>query len=161
DAVIIATGSIPNRLEIPGGKEALTVHELVARGPGGARRAVVYDQEGFNRPLVAADLLSARGVLVEFVTPLHAAGPKVGSMMIDELTHQLMGRHVNFHPGHELVGWDGQQRLRLRQVVTREERLLQEIDLVVGLVGSTSVSGLAEELRGAVERLHVIGDAQS
>src|SRR5262249_55789811 len=113
DAVIIATGSIPNRLEIPGGKEALTVHELVARGPGGARRAVVYDQEGFNRPLVAADLLSARGVLVEFVTPLHAVGPKVESMMIDELTHQLMGRHVNFHPGHELVGWDGQQRLRL------------------------------------------------
>lgn len=161
DAVIIATGSVPTGLKIPGGKEALTVHELVARGPGSARRAVVYDQEGFNRPLVAADLLSSRGVLVEFVTPLHTVGPKVESMMIDELAHQLTGRHVNFHPGHELVGWEGPQRLRLRQVVTREVQLLEGIDLVVGLAGSTSVSGLAGELRGAVEHLHVIGDAQS
>jgi NADPH-dependent 2,4-dienoyl-CoA reductase/sulfur reductase-like enzyme len=161
DAVIIATGSVPTRLEIPGGKPGLTVHELVARGPGSARRAVVVDQEGFNRPLVAADLLSSRGVLVEFVTPLHSIGPKVESMMIDELTHQLVGRHVNFLPGHELVGWEGPQRLRIRQVVTKEERVLEGIDLVVGLVGSTSVAGLAGELRGAVERLHVIGDAQS
>ena len=37
----------------------------------------------------------------------------------------------------------------------------QGIDLVVGLAGSISVSSLAGELRGAVERLHVIGDAQS
>src|SRR5262249_5078115 len=63
-AVIIATGSVPIRLEIPGAEQALTVHELVARGPGNARHAVVYDQEGFNRPLVAADFLSGHGVLV-------------------------------------------------------------------------------------------------
>src|SRR5262249_8180365 len=154
-----ATGSMPKRLDIPGGRPALTVHELVAKGPGEAKRAVVFDQEGFNRAIVAADLLSSRGVMVEFVTPFRKVGPRIESMMIDEMAHQLISRHVNFHPGHDLVGWDGHDGLRIRNAATHEEVVLPEIDLVVGLVGSTSVSNLADELRGGVKELHVIGDA--
>ena len=130
--VIIATGSVPKRLEIAGGKPAVTVHELVAsfqqlhgqdvrathelvangtpahgQDARATKRAVVFDQEGFNRALVAADLLSSRGVMVEFVTPLRKVGPKVESMMIDEMAHQLQDRKVAFHPGSELIGWSG------------------------------------------------------
>src|SRR5439155_24873573 len=130
DVVIIATGSVPKRLEIPGGKTAATVDELVAKGPGNAKRAVVFDQEGFNRAIVAADLLSSRGAMVEFVTPLRKVGPKVESMMIDEMAHQLIGRHVNFHPGHDLVGWENGNGIRIRQVVTQKEEVLPAIDLV-------------------------------
>src|SRR5262249_34152914 len=113
DAVIVATGSRPVRLEIAGagagegpegrgpgpggcppcsgraigakrqrrgkssarsGKEktgpgvAWTVHEAIAGAADGAQRVVVFDREGFNRPLVAADALSSRGAVVEFVT---------------------------------------------------------------------------------------------
>jgi NADPH-dependent 2,4-dienoyl-CoA reductase/sulfur reductase-like enzyme len=161
DVIIIATGSVPKRLDITGGKPAITVHELIAKGPRGAKQAVVYDQEGFNRPFVAADYLSAHGAMVEFVTPLHTVGPKIESMMVDEFTHQLVGRHVTFHPGHDLVGWEGNRGLRIRQVVTNQEQVLDQIDLVVGLVGSSSVSSLADELHGSVERLEVIGDAVS
>lgn len=161
DVVIIATGSAPKRLDISGGKRALTVHELVSKGPGNAKRAVVYDEEGFNRPLVAADYLSSRGVMVEYVTPLHTVGPKVESMMIDEMAHQLIGRHVNFLPGHDLVSWEGRQGIRIRHMVTKKETVLDGIDLVVGLVGSTSASTLADELRGHVAELHVIGDAKA
>jgi 2,4-dienoyl-CoA reductase-like NADH-dependent reductase (Old Yellow Enzyme family)/thioredoxin reductase len=159
DVVIIATGSVPKRLEITGGKSAITVHELVTKGTGHAKRAVVYDEEGFNRALVAADYLSSHGALVDFVTPLHTVGPKIESMMIDELAHQLIGRHVTFHPGHDLVGWDGSHGIRIRHVVTKQEQVLEEIDVVVGTVGSTSVSPLAEELRGSIEDLEIIGDA--
>src|SRR5205823_909904 len=104
DAVIIATGSVPKRLEFAGGPPVMTVHELVRKGTGRAKHAIVYDLEGFNRPIVAADFLSSHGVMVEYVTPLHSIGPKVESMMIDEMAHQLIGRHVTFHPGHELAG---------------------------------------------------------
>jgi 2,4-dienoyl-CoA reductase-like NADH-dependent reductase (Old Yellow Enzyme family)/thioredoxin reductase len=159
DVVIVATGSVPVRQEIAGGEAALTVHELVAQGPGEAKRAVVYDEEGFNRPLVAADFLSSRGVHVEFVTPLHTVGPKVEGMMVDEMAHQLADRGVHFLPGHNQVGWDGESGIRLRHVLTGEELVLPSIDLVVALVGSTSVSALAEELNGQVSELHVIGDA--
>jgi thioredoxin reductase len=161
DVVIIATGSTPKRLDIAGGKPALTVHELVQNGPGRAKRAVVFDQEGFNRAMVAADLLSSRGVMVEFVTPTHSIGPKVESMMLDELVHQLTGRHVTFRPGHDLVGWSGERGIAIRHVVSKEETVLPDIDLVVGLVGSTSVNALAAELKDAVKELHVIGDAKS
>jgi 2,4-dienoyl-CoA reductase-like NADH-dependent reductase (Old Yellow Enzyme family)/thioredoxin reductase len=160
DAVIIATGSTPNRLEIMGGKPAISVHELVANGPCDAKRAVVYDLEGFNRPLVAADLLSSLGITVYFVTPLHTVGPKVEGMMMDEMAHQLSDRGVGFLPGHELIGWEG-QHIHIRHVLTNEEQVLREIDLVVGLAGSTSVSSLADDLRGHVKELHVIGDAVS
>ena len=96
DVVIIATGSVPIRHEIPGGEPALTVHELVEQGPGEAKRAVVFDTEGFNRAFVAADLLSSQGVQVEFVTPLNTVGTKVEGMMMDELVHQLVDRQVTF-----------------------------------------------------------------
>src|SRR5207244_2059236 len=102
----------------------------------------------------------SHGVLVDYVTPMHTIGPKVESMMIDEMAHQLVGRHVNFLPGHELVGWEGDRGIRLRQVVTKEERTLDGIDLVVGLAGSTAVSSLADELRGRIDGIHVIGDAK-
>lgn len=161
DAVVIATGSVPKRLDIAGGEPALTVHELVAHGPRGAKRALVYDREGFSRAIVAADFLSSRGVMVDFVTPLHTVAPKVQSMMIDELVHQLIGRHVTFLPGHDLVGWDGARRLRIRHVLNGQELLLHGVALVVGLVGSTSVSSLAEELRGSAFPVDVIGDARS
>ncbi len=161
DVVIVATGSVPDRLDLPGGKPALTVHELVTKGPGRAKRAVVFDREGFNRALVAADLLSSRGVMVEFVTPLHSIGPKVESMMIDEMAHQLIGRHVSFRPGHDLLSWEGKNGIRIRHVVTNEEQVLPDVDLVVALVGSTSVSTLGTELKGLVKDLHVIGDALS
>jgi hypothetical protein len=135
------------------------VHELVAQGPGEAKRAVVFDEEGFNRPLVAADYLSSRAVHVTFVTPLHTVGPKVEGMMLDEMAHQLADRGVHFLPGHDLIGWDGASRIRLRHILTGEEQALPAIDLVVALSGSASVSALAEELQGQVSELHVIGDA--
>jgi hypothetical protein len=99
--------------------------------------------------------------MVEFVSPTHSIGPKVESMMLDELVHQLTGRHVTFRPGHDLVGWSGQRGIVIRHVVTKAETVLPDIDLVVGLVGSTSVNTLAAELKDAVKELHVIGDAKS
>jgi hypothetical protein len=59
------------------------------------------------------------------------------------------------------VGWEGKEGIRIRNVVTKQETVLEHIDLVVGLVGSTSVSSLADDLHVAVENLHVIGDAQT
>src|SRR5262249_8937596 len=57
DSVVLATGSQPRRLEVPGGRVALTVHEALAGAADGARKVVLFDREGFSRALVAADYL--------------------------------------------------------------------------------------------------------
>ena len=159
DAVIIATGSRPLRLQIPGGPEALTIHEVVAGAAGEAKRVLIYDTEGFNRSVVAADYLSSRGVEVEVVTPLPNLWPLVEGMMRDEIAEQLQKRGVRFAAGERLVGWEGSGRLLLRSVRTARERVVEGVDRVVGTIGSEAVDTLSAALRGHVPELHVIGDA--
>lgn len=163
DVVVIATGSAPLRAEIPGNRgevRIFTVHEVVAGLADAASHVVLLDREGFYRPLVAADYLSARGAQVEFVTPLKQICPIVEGMMLDEMLEHLGRRGVRFWPGQEVVEWtDG--TVRLRDVQTAEEQVIADIDTLVGTVGSKSVNALALALRGRVPELHVIGDANT
>ena len=159
DAVVIATGSQPKRLELPGGPAALTVHEAIQGAADGARRVVVFDQEGFSRSLVAADYLSSRGIELDSVTSLLQVTPAVEGHMLDEMIQQLLARAVRFWPGVNLVRWIAPGRLLARDVQTAEEHLFEDVDAVVATIGSTSSTALADELRGYGLELHVIGDA--
>jgi pyruvate/2-oxoglutarate dehydrogenase complex dihydrolipoamide dehydrogenase (E3) component len=159
EAIVIATGSQPKRLEISDGPAAFTVHEVVAGALDGARHVVLFDREGFSRPLVAADYLSARGVVVEFVTSLLQVCPLVEGHMLDEMIGRLRERGVRFWPGYEIVSWIGDGQLLVRNVQTAGEHTFQAIDAVAATVGSTAVSSLARKLRPHGLELHVIGDA--
>lgn len=164
DAVVIATGSRPNRADLPNAAmqdRILTVHEVIEGRADDTQRVVVLDREGFNRPWVAADYLSARGVRVDFVTPFLHVGPSVEGMMLDEMVTHLLERGVRFWPGHELAEWEESGRVRLRNVQTAEEQVLGAADAVVGAVGSKPLNDLARALRGHVPELHVIGDANT
>jgi dimethylglycine catabolism A len=153
DAVVIATGSRPNRLDIRNGAAALTVHETIAGKADNAKKVVLFDNEGFNRPLVAADYLSSRGIAVHFVTSREQVCAAFEGMMLEEMIHQLRGRGVTFAVGEEIVSWDAPGVLRLRT------RVIEDVDAVVATIGSTSVSELSNDLKDKVGELHVIGDA--
>ncbi|HLV79940.1 MAG TPA: FAD-dependent oxidoreductase, partial [Chthonomonadaceae bacterium] len=159
DVVVVATGSVAVRLPIAGGPPAYTVHEAIAGRLDDARHVVIFDREAFNRPLVAADYLSSRGTQVAFITAEHEISGKVESMMRDEMWTRLTERGVTFTPAETIAQWEGPRALRVRSVITCEERVLQDVDAVVAAVGSTSVADLAVALRGRVPDLHVIGDA--
>jgi 2,4-dienoyl-CoA reductase (NADPH2) len=159
DAVVIATGARPNRLEIPNGSAALTVHEALNGAADVARRVVVFDRQGFNQPQVVVDYLSSRGVQVDYVTAFVNIQMVGDGMMLEEMWEQLQARGVRFSCGEEIAGWDAPGRLRLRSVQTAEERVLEGIDMVVAAIGSAPVNELAHALRGQVPELHVIGDA--
>lgn len=161
DVVVIATGSQPERLTAVGGAPALTVHEVMTGAADSARHVVLFDREGFSRPLVAADYLSARGIELDYVTSLPRVGTRMDQYMLDELLSHLRERGVRFWPGQELVGWDDATYLRLRDMQTAEEQVIADVDTLVGLVGSRSVSDLAFALRSRVPELHVIGDANT
>jgi 2,4-dienoyl-CoA reductase-like NADH-dependent reductase (Old Yellow Enzyme family) len=160
DAVVVATGSAPVRVALPGGPAAWTVHEALEPGrAAGLRRAVVLDREGSNRPWVAADALSAAGAAVTFVTPFREAGPQVERMFREEMVERLAERGVAFATEEDAAGWAAPGALRLRSTATGAERILEGVEVVVAAAGSVSVNGLADALRGGPFDVHVIGDA--
>ncbi len=160
DAVVIATGSRPKRLEILNGTSALTVHEALDGKADTARTVVIYDNEGFNRPGVAADYLSAReGKTVIYMSPMHRLTIKGDLLMLEEMTARLQERGVTFALAEEIVGWESAGTLRLRNTLDHSERLLSGIEAIVAGIGSEPINLLAAALRGKVPELHVIGDA--
>ena len=159
DAVVIATGSTPARLDLPGGPQPLTVHEAIGGAADTAQRVLIYDREGFSRPLVVADYLSSRGIAVDLVTPLLRFSPLVEGHMLDEMIQQLQRRGVQFWPGLQLIRWLGSGQVVARDVQTAAERTFDGVDQVVAAVGSTSVNDLADALRPHGVEVHVIGDA--
>ena len=161
DVVIVATGSTPNRLAVQGGESAFTVHEVIQGRADNLKSVLIFDREGFNRPLVAADYLSSKGISVTFVTSLGSICPTTEGMLLDEMVSQLSERGVQFTPGYELAGWDGAGTVRVRSVQTAEERTFEGIEGIVATVGSSSVNEIARQLRGSVAELYVIGDANT
>ena len=125
------------------------------------KNVVLFDREGFNRPLVVADYLSSRGIAVQFVTSLPQVCATVEGMMLEEMIAQLRGRGVSFAAGDDIVGWDKDRVLRLRSVQTAHERIIDNVDAVVATIGSTSVSDMQRSLKDRVPELHVVGDASS
>ncbi len=154
DAVIVATGSSPDRLKIEG---SLTVHEALEGVADGAKTVVIVDHEGFMRPLVVADRLSALDAKVHFVTPLLTFAPHCEHWTRDELLRRFLERGVEIYPGFDLAFWSG--NAVIRDVQSGQEQDLGGVDAVVGAVGSFANDALAAKLRGRVKELHVIGDA--
>jgi len=70
----------------------------------------------------------------------------------------LLERDVRFYPGTELAEWTAAHAAILRDVQRGTEIRIDQVDNVVGAIGSTSENWLAAELRDKVE-LRVIGDA--
>ncbi len=161
DVVIVATGSQPSRLQIAGGKPAFTLHEALAGAADACRRVVVLDREGFNRPIVATDYLTAKGIKTYVVTSLLSFSPQAEGMVVDEMFTRAKALGAEYLAGYDIAGWDSEGVLRLRSVQTAEECVLTEIDAVVGAIGSTAVNALAQELRPHVPELYVIGDANT
>ena len=159
DLVVVATGSEPIRVELPGGPECATVPEALDGRLDRCRRVLVHDKEGSNRALVAVDRLSAAGVAVVWSTNLPEIRHTGDSMLLDEFLHRFRERGVEFFPGVELAAGNSPSQIVLRDIFTAEETEFDGVDVVVVAAGQRSRTGLAESLREAGTAVRVIGDA--
>jgi N-methyl-L-proline demethylase len=81
DVVIVATGGLPNRSFLYYGEDLVTDTWDVMAGTAHPRgRVLVYDDNGAEPALDAAELVATRGATVDYVTPERMLAPAVGSM---------------------------------------------------------------------------------
>jgi len=81
DLVVIATGGVPNRSFLEDGRDLVLDTWDVLDGSARPRGEVlVYDDNGAEPAMDAAELLATRGARVTIVTPERALAPLVGSM---------------------------------------------------------------------------------
>jgi 2,4-dienoyl-CoA reductase-like NADH-dependent reductase (Old Yellow Enzyme family) len=159
DAVIVATGSRPLRVDVPGvaPERLFTVEDALGGRADGARSVLVVDRDGHAPALVAADHLNGRGARVAFVAAMEQVALHMGAEG-GAVYEQLRQRGVSFAAGLDLVGGrDG--RLRLRDLYSGAEEERPAADAIVVAAGATPVGDLAGEIAGLVPSLHVIGAA--
>ncbi|MCZ6678660.1 MAG: FAD-dependent oxidoreductase [Candidatus Poribacteria bacterium] len=160
DAVVIATGSTPRDVRVPGGREAWTVSHGLTCNLDGIEKMLVVDRTGTMHALMLTDYLSDLGIGVEYITPASRAADAVEGMTREEMLSRLLGRGVRFFEEEDLVYWDDRYALSRHNRLV-EERILKEIDAVVVSAGAEPLNELALDLRGVVPAVHTIGDANT
>lgn len=160
DAIIIATGAEPAMATIPGSAESsismLSPHELIEQRPA-CGRAVVWDELGGMTSLAAAETLATIAGDVFVVTPGFSVGEDIDLVRRVPLYQRLLASGVEFFPNSQVTRIDG-NIVVIRNVYTREETTLGDIDLVVSWLGNR----VAEDLKDDTDReIHMIGDCVS
>ena len=104
DVVVVATGGLPNRDFLRVGANLVSdTWDVLAGGVHVNGRVVVYDDNGAEQALDAAEMLAVRGAEVEYVTPERTVGPLVGSMNSPAYLRTFAERGVTITLGHRLT----------------------------------------------------------
>ncbi|HEV7752729.1 MAG TPA: FAD-dependent oxidoreductase [Baekduia sp.] len=160
DAVILATGATAERVALPGGDlpHVRTVVELLEEGvPDGARTAVVLDDGyGFWETYGTVELLAARGLAVQLVTPAQVVGAGVPGESVPFLLRRLAAAGVVCHRVTRAVSIDEDGVVVAGVYDEVQQRL--PADLVVGSMGKRACDELAVALEHRVAALASVGD---
>ncbi len=160
DAVVVATGSVPDRLSLPGatGPEVADVTDILSGDLKPGARVLVVDRLGFHEATSVAEFLAEQGCQVEVVTPTLYVGQDLG-VTLDLETWYRRARQLDITctPNHSVLSIDNGVVTAIHnysgQVVT-----FDQADTVVLAIHRRADSDLYTSLKGQVGELHRVGD---
>ncbi|MFC1981675.1 NAD(P)/FAD-dependent oxidoreductase, partial [Chloroflexota bacterium] len=156
--VIIATGAVPEISSIPGVqlKNVLTAWDVLA-GKDGEKGKKVLVVGGNRVGLETAEFMAAKGKKVVVVEETEHLGANIGRTVRWHLLNRLRD------DGLEMFRSTKVKEIRENEVIVTtkegEEQIWAGIDTVVLAVCARSRNELAEEIKGLVEEIYIIGDA--
>jgi NADPH-dependent 2,4-dienoyl-CoA reductase/sulfur reductase-like enzyme len=107
DAVIIATGGLPDTGQFPGQDLAATVWDVlsgdVAALRAGGGEALVVDMSAGHAPLSCAEVLASKGAKVELVTPDRAPGLELSDTNLGAHMAEIYRAGIKVTPDTRLV----------------------------------------------------------
>ena len=103
DVVVIATGGLPNHGFLEGEGLVLDTWDVMGGAAHPHGKVLVFDDNGAEPAMDAAELLAARGATVELVTPERALAPLVGSMNSPAYLRAFAEHDVSVTLGYRLL----------------------------------------------------------
>lgn len=160
DAVIIATGSSPQILPLPGCDQSnvLTVLQLLTQEVNLGDNIIIIDQLGFYQATGIAEWLADQGKHVEVLSPALYVGQGLGRTLELELWYQrARQKNIVLTPNVSLLGVEG---CTVKAIHNYSGQVLEwsKIDNVVLAVPHRANDELYFSLKGKVRELHRIGD---
>jgi mycofactocin system FadH/OYE family oxidoreductase 2 len=168
DAVVIATGAVPRRPELPGVDlpGVGTVEELLLGTLDAGQRCVVVDATGQAQAGLGADFLARQGKEVTIVTPYHTVCDSLEPSTKEPLYERLYRGGVVMVPNTNLKRIErqaGGDRLsvHLENEYSGRPETIADVDTVVLAWGARAVDGLHHALKGKVPQVELVGDAMA
>jgi NADPH-dependent 2,4-dienoyl-CoA reductase/sulfur reductase-like enzyme len=158
-AVVVATGSDPAPLDVPGGDDprVVTVREILDGRAWAGREVVVIDGLGRLAAASAADHLAAAGHAVTLVARDYAVGFNIDHTTRPAVERRLREGRVRFLTGTEVIAFSG-GAVELRDCFTGRGSRLEGIDTLVHDVGGRVRGALADALVAVGLEVHRVGD---
>ena len=103
DVVVVATGGLPNRSFLEGEGLVLDTWDVMGGAAHPHGNVLVYDDNGAEPAMDAAELLAAHGATVQIVTPERTLAPLVGSMNSPAYLRAFAEHDVSVTLGYRLL----------------------------------------------------------
>lgn len=161
DAVVIATGSHPDRAAFPGadGPEVADVSDILAGRVQPGRRVLIVDRLGFHEATGVAEYLAERGCEVEVITPTLYVGQDLGvTLDLENWYRRARALGIRCTPNISVLSASDGVVTAIHNY-SGEVLSFPRVDTIVLAVQRRAESGLYFALKGKVAELHRIGDA--
>jgi 2,4-dienoyl-CoA reductase (NADPH2) len=160
DAVIVATGSTPDRTAIPGsdGPEVAAVTDILSGAVKPGKRVLLIDRLGFHEATSTAEYLAEQGCEVEVVTPTLYVGQDLGvTLDLENWYRQARRLGITCTPNYSVLSIENGVVTALHnysgQMVT-----FPKADTVVLAIHRKADDSLYDALDGSGFELHRAGD---
>jgi 2,4-dienoyl-CoA reductase-like NADH-dependent reductase (Old Yellow Enzyme family) len=160
DAVVIATGARPRRMDVPGAAAGCVVDfaEAFTDAVPIGRRVVIASEDDHMLTPSLADYLAARGHHVEVAQKWMLPGEQVERYTKGIVFARLGRAGVVLHPSLDVRAMDGRSVVAV-DAHTGAERRIDDVDTLVLSLGMESDDSLYHALAGRVGELHRVGSA--
>ncbi|NJO55169.1 MAG: mycofactocin system FadH/OYE family oxidoreductase 2 [Rhodospirillales bacterium] len=160
DAVIVATGSIPDRNAIPGSDSPAVadVTDILSGKVTPGKRVLMIDRLGFHEATSTAEFLAEQGCEVEVLTQTLYVGQDLGvTLDLENWYRQARQLGITCTPNHSVISIENNVVTALHnysgQIVP-----FPAVDTIVLAVHRRADCQLYTALKGKVPELHRIGD---
>jgi len=159
DAVVVATGSVPFELDVPGGDQKNVVEPrgvLQGKAEVGQRVLVIAGEHNMQA-LSTAETLAEKGKKVQVITEAFYAGSQAPLGHCSNVYGRLLRAGVTITPLTAVKEIRG-TTVVTSNVLTGKEGKIEGSDTVVAAMGGKADDALYRSLKGEVKELYAVGD---
>jgi len=159
DAVIVATGGLPAAATFSGATQPNVVQarDVLTGKDQAGKKVVLLALERGMEALTTADFLADRGCEVEVLVPWGAiAGFQIEPLTLAFVLSRLYTKGVVLTSSMQIKAVR-ESTVVATNILSRQERTIEEVDTVVLALGSVANDSLYKALKGKVGELYAVG----